>query len=112
LAKGRPLVELRGTPDEVLAAAADIGDAYVRAVIEVDAPEHGLAARLRDAIPQAVDVRLADGAGVVTGPEAQFSTLSPEELFVRYYRSEHAVEPKPELLALFRELVEEAVVLG
>lgn len=111
--KGRALVELRGTPDEVMAAATTVGDAFVRVVIEVDAPEHGLAARMRDAIPQAVDVRLAEaGGGTVAGPEAQFSTLSPEELFVRYYRSEHGAEPKTELLALFRELMEEAVVLA
>lgn len=113
ITKGRALVELRGTPDEVMVAAASVGDAFVRAVIEVDAPEHGLAARLRDAIPQAVDVRLAEAGGdAVTGPEAEFSTLSPEELFVRYYRSEHGNEPKPDLLALFRELIEEAVVLA
>lgn len=112
LTKGRPLVELRGTPDEVVLAAMGAGDAFIRAVIEVGAPEHGLAARLREAIPQAVDVRLADGPGAEAGPDAEFSTLSPEELFVRYYRSEHGVEPKPELLALFRELIEEAVVLA
>ncbi len=112
LARGRQLMELRGTPDAVIAAAAGAGDAYVRAVLEVDAPEPGLAQRLREAIPQAVDVRLDYQRDDAASPESEFATLSPEQLFVRYYRAEHGAEPRLELLALFRELMEEAVVLS
>lgn len=112
LTKGRPLVELAGSLDEVVAQAEHHPGAFIRAVLRVDAPERGLAERLREALPDVVDVRLDYDRDVVDAEEAEFSTLGPEDLFVRYYRAQHQREPSPELLALFRELMEEATVLA
>jgi len=112
LTKGRPLVEWRGSAEAVLAAAAEAPHAYARAVLEVTAPEPGLAQRLREAAPQIVDVRLEYDRAVGEAVESEFATLSPEELFVRYYRGEHGAAPAAELLSLLRELMEEAVALA
>jgi exonuclease SbcD len=108
LTRGRNLVELRGTLDEVIAAGAEAGDAYIRAVLEVTSPEPGLAQRVRDAVPGVVDVRLDYDRSEDDGGDVEFADLAPEELFVRYFQRQHGAEPSIELLALFRELVGEA----
>ncbi len=108
LTRGRALVELRGTLDEVIAAGGEAGDAYIRAVLEVTSPEPGLAQRVRDAVPGVVDVRLDYDRSEDDGGDVEFADLAPEELFVRYFQRQHGAEPSIELLVLFRELVGEA----
>jgi DNA repair protein SbcD/Mre11 len=108
LTKGRPLVELRGPVEAVRERAEGAGEAYIRAVLDLDAPEPGLAQRLRDDFPNIVDVRL-EYAREELAPAAEFANLAPEELFARYHRAQHGVAPSEEMLALFRELMAEAV---
>ncbi len=108
LTQGRQLVELRGTPDGVIAAGAEAGDAYIRAVLDVTSPEPGLAQRVRDAVPGVVDVRLDYDRSEDDGSDVDFADLAPEELFARYFQRQHGAEPSTELMALFRELVSEA----
>ncbi|MSQ41878.1 MAG: exonuclease SbcCD subunit D [Dehalococcoidia bacterium] len=111
LSAGRPLVELRGSLDAVLARAQEVAGAYVRVRLEMERPEPGLAQRVRDAIPLAVEVRLEFAAAPEQAPGSQLAHLSPAELFARYYRSQHGAEPAPELLVLFARLFEEATRL-
>jgi exonuclease SbcD len=107
LTKGRRLKELRGDLAAVLAQAESAGDAHVRVVLDVAHPEPGLAQRVRDQLPAAVDVRL-DYPEVVQAPSEDIAHLEPREQFVRYYRTQHSgVDPTTELLALFSELYEE-----
>ena len=109
LTQGRQLVELRGTLAAVTARADEVADAYVRVVLEVEGPEPGLALRVREAIPLAVDVRLEYAReGEEEATPAEIAHLSPQDLFVRYYRAQHDAAPAPELLALFAELLDEA----
>ena len=108
ITRGRQLVELRGTLDEVVARADEVADAYVRVALDVERPEPGLAQRVRDAIPFAVDVRLEYERDREDESPSAIAPLSPQELFVRYYRQQHGAGPAPELLALFTELLEEA----
>ena len=109
LTQGRQLIELRGTLDAVTARADEVAEAYVRVVLEVEGPEPGLALRVREAIPLAVDVRLEYGSeGEDEATPSEIAHLSPSELFARYYQTQHGVAPAPELLALFGELVDEA----
>ncbi len=108
LTKGRRLTELRGTLDDVIAAADGVADAFTRVVLNVDRPEPGLAARVREAIPLAVDVRLDYPRAVDEAPEPELARLSPQELFDRYYRAQHGVAPDLALLALFTELLDES----
>ncbi|MFA7296938.1 MAG: exonuclease SbcCD subunit D [Dehalococcoidia bacterium] len=103
LTKGTPLKELKGRLDEVLARAAEVGDAHVRVTLQVDAPEPGLAQRVKDQVPGAVDVRL-DYPHLDEDDAPALATLSPDEQFTRYYRSQHGADPDIDTLALFREL--------
>ena len=108
LTRGRPLVELRGTLDEVLTGAENAGDAHLRVRLEVERPEPGIAERVRDALPAVVDVQLAYEALEDEETAEEFAHLTAGELFTRYYRAQHGAEPAPELLALFGELLSEA----
>ncbi len=107
LTKGRRLKELRGSLDAILAQASDAGDAHVRVVLDVPRPEPGLAQRVRELVPGAVDVRL-DYPEAGTRPSESLAHLDPKEQFVRYYRAQHGgAEPITELLSLFSELYDE-----
>jgi exonuclease SbcD len=108
LTRGRRLTELRGSLDEVLARAGEVDGAYVRVVLDVERPEPGLAHRVREAIPLAVDVRLDYERDEQADQPSELAHLSPRELFERYYRTQHGTAPEPELLALFAELLDEA----
>lgn len=109
LTTGRRLAEVRGTFEEVVAHGAALGgDVYLRAVVTIPRPEPGLAQRIREALPNCVDVRV----DALEAPEERetvpLATLTPQDLFVRYYERQHGAPPKQELLALFREVLEEA----
>jgi DNA repair protein SbcD/Mre11 len=56
---GRELRTLTGTLDEVVAAGADAGEAYLR-VILTERARAGLGERVREALPNALEVRLDD----------------------------------------------------
>lgn len=107
LTAGRRLRELRGTVEAVLSQAGDVGDAHVRVILDVDHPEPGLAQRVREQIPAAVDVRL-EYPEVTAPAEERLAHLDPREQFVRYYHSQHGgADPGADLLGLFTELYEE-----
>ncbi|MEI6665168.1 MAG: exonuclease SbcCD subunit D [Chloroflexota bacterium] len=110
LTKGRKLVELKGRLDDVLARALKLHDEHVRVLLQVDQPEPGLAQRVRDQVPGAVDVRL-DYPELAQDDAPALSSLAADEQFARYYRSQHGAEPDIDTLALFREL-HDAVVSG
>ena len=107
LSSGRSLIELRGRLPEVLARAAEAAGSYASVVVEVERPEPGLAARVREEIPTAVDVRL-EYEHERALPEPELARLAPRELFVRYYAAQHGAAPAGELTALFDELIEQA----
>ena len=107
LAAGRPLVELRGTLDAVAAQAKASSDAHVRVVLDVERPEPGLAQRVRDTVAGSIDVRLEYDRDEAESEPPALPHLSPQDLFVRYYRSHHGTQPAPELIALFTELLDE-----
>ena len=115
LSKGRPLAELRGSLAEVLALAGEQGDAFLRVQLDVERPEPGVAERVREALPGAVDVQLA--YEVVTDEEEidPPGVAGDGDVFTRYYRSAHGVAPAPELIGLFEELlgeVDEQLTVG
>jgi exonuclease SbcD len=105
LTSGRPLVEVRGALDEVARAAEAAPAAHLRVVLDVERPEPGMAQRVRDLLPGAVDVRLEYQRLAEEVEEPVLGRLAPTDLFARYYRTQHGAEPAPELLALFTELL-------
>jgi len=104
LRQGKRLVTLRGTLDQVLARAGDLGDVYVK--VELDEKARvGLADSVRAVIPDVVDVKLrasdsADGRRF----EDRTSIIGPEA-FTKYLQDNDIEDPKVE--ALFAELLEE-----
>lgn len=112
LTAGKRLATL-GTPDrplpmaelEKLAAAPLEGD-YLRVYVRADGPSAGIAARVRELLPAAVDVvPVAARTGGEERPPLR--TLRPDELLILYHRREYGRDPDPEVLALFRQLWDE-----
>lgn len=108
LTGGRRLVDLRGPLDSVTAAAETVGDAWLRVFVETDGPMPGIADRVREALPNALDVKLVydrtadDGDGSRT---AGVGALGPRDQFAAYERLTHGVDPDPGLLAAFDEVL-------
>ena len=101
---GRPLVTLSGRLDEVL--ATDVPpDAWLRVRLR-ERPAAGLADRVREALPNAVDVMIAreDEPSAESRPERL--GRHPAALFEDYLREHDAHDQR--LLELFAELQEEA----
>lgn len=109
LSSGRRLLDVRGSLDELAGAAAGVGDAYLRVFVACDGPTPGLAERVRELLPGAVDVHLEyERAEAVPGAPA-LSSLSPREQFLAYYRSHHGAEPGDDLLRAFDEVLAGAI---
>jgi exonuclease SbcD len=107
LSGGRELRDLRGTLDEVIQQGAGAGDAWLRVFVKTDGPVPGIADRIRDELPNALDVHLdyerRDGAGAEGAP---LSSLHPREQFVAYHEASHGVPPADPLLEAFDEVLE------
>ena len=104
LSSHRRLLRLRGTREALMERRDSVGDAYLRIEVE-ERPAPGLADEIREAFPNAVDVRVVhevDEAG--TKPSIDVGK-SPRELFSQYL-GEHHLEDE-DLLKLFDELMEE-----
>jgi exonuclease SbcD len=103
---------VRGTLEELEAAAAQTGDAYLRVFVR-EQPRAGLADDVRALLPGAVDVRIAPdvtsrhGARAASSPAARGSV--PRELFRQYLDGiGHAADDR--LTALFDELLDAETV--
>ncbi len=102
---GRRLLEVRGTIEELAAMADEVGDAWLRAVVRTDGPVPGLADRVREVLPNAVDVKLDHPRAPDAAPREPLRAMSPREQFEAFLRAEHGAEPAPELLRAFDEVL-------
>ena len=106
LTAGRSLGELRGTLDEVLVAGGEAGDAWLRAFVTTEGPVPGVADRIRDELPNVLDVHLVyERADHSLDGREPISSLTPRDQFVAYFQAQHGAEPEPSLLEAFDELV-------
>jgi DNA repair protein SbcD/Mre11 len=103
LAAGRELRDVRGPLDAVLDRGARAGDAFLRVFVETDGPVPGVADRIRDELPNAIDVFLVYERRDVPPDVEPVSSLHPRDQFVAYYRSQHGAKPADELLDAFDE---------
>ncbi len=106
LTSGRVLTTIRGSSLELEGLADATGDDYLRVIVE-EAPSPGLAERVRDMFPHAVDVIVARPGE--TGTERK--AIDPGELRdprtqFRRYLEERGIDGE-ELTKLFGELLEE-----
>jgi DNA repair protein SbcD/Mre11 len=101
---GRRLVDVEGTLDQLHIRAADLGDAYLRVVVDTEGPVPGIADRVRELLPNAVDVHLRYERDEDEAPATPLSSMKPREQFEAYYRSVHGADADPSLLAAFDEI--------
>jgi exonuclease SbcD len=106
LTSGRRLLDLHGTLDELAAQAGDVGDAFLRVFVTTDGPVPGIADRIRDDLPNALDVHLVYERAEAEGRAgAPVSSLAPRDQFLAYYRSQHGADPDERLLESFDEVL-------
>lgn len=106
LGSGRRLHVLRGTLEQVEAAAAEIDPRdYVRVILDEPA-RAGLADAVRQVVPQAVDVVLDPSRRQSPARHRSRSGRSHTELFEEYLRERDAHDER--VVALFTELLGEA----
>src|SRR5438552_5013375 len=107
LSAGRRLVDVRGTVDEVLAKGRGLPDAHLRVEVLTQGPVPGLNDRVRDELPNAVDVRISYERVEAEPAGPPVSSLASRDQFISFYRTEHGVEEVPaEVLEAFDEVAE------
>ena len=108
---GRRLRTVEGTLDELQRLADETSDDYLRVTVKTGGPEPGLADRVRDLLPNALDVTLDHPrSGEAALPERGKGRvkLAPAQLFAAYYQHRHQAPPPKELRQLFDRIHEEA----
>jgi exonuclease SbcD len=105
LSAGRRLVRAKGTWQDLI-VREDVHDAYLDLTVETAGPDPGLADRARQEFEHLVKVR-AEYPRAET-EQASRAGRSLDELYAAYFEEREGVAPPPELLAVFRELMEEA----
>jgi DNA repair protein SbcD/Mre11 len=103
LTAGRSLVDVQGTLDELAEQAGGLGDAHLRVFVNTDGPVPGMADRVRELLPGAVDVHLVYQRKEDEKPVQPVSSLIPRDQFLAYYRSAHAADPDGGLMDAFDE---------
>ena len=105
LTSGRTLRTIRGSSFELESLVGETGDDFLRVFVE-ETPSPGLAERVREMFPNAVDVRVARPEAVERPPPPSPGELrDPREQFRRYLTERHIDDEKLE--KLFNELLEE-----
>ena len=102
---GRRLLEVRGTLEELQAKADEVEGAWLRVRVRTEGPVPGLADRVREALPNALDVVLEYERAPEEGPRESLRAMGPREQFEAFLRHEHGTEPAPELLEAFDEVL-------
>jgi len=107
LSAGRRLLDVRGTVDEVLAKGRALPDAHLRVEVLTEGPVPGLNDRVRDELPNAVDVRVSYERVEAEPAGPPISSLASRDQFISFYRTEHGVDQVPaEVLDAFDEVAE------
>lgn len=106
---GRPLETVAGTLDDLEARREALGDAWLSVVVRLDAPDSELRRKVKKLLPNAVqvDVDLPE----VDEPPPVGPTLdvaAPVDVYADWVRRRRKVEPRPELLSAFEEVMRRA----
>ena len=108
LTAGRRLLDLEGSFDQVLAKGAQLSDAHLRVFVQTEGPVPGIGERVRDALPNAVDVQLVYERADVPTETRPLPSLQPRDQFDAYFRHTHGVDDVPDDLGrAFDEVIEE-----
>ena len=108
LSAGRKLRDASGTLQELEALAGQVGSDFLRVQVRVDAPTPGIADRVREMLPNALDVQLDYERQQPTGEATRLGRLDAAELFAEFYEHHNGAKASEELIGLFRSVYEEA----
>jgi exonuclease SbcD len=108
LQSGRPLVRAAGSWDDIEARREELRDAYLDLTVDVGGPDADLGRRAADAFPFLVNVRPRMPRGPAEDRRETTERLADDELYAEYVRRTTGNDPPEELLALLRDVLEEA----
>ena len=104
---GRKLLDVDATLDTLEEIAARVGDAYLRVNLSIDQPLPGIADRVREVLPNALDVRPVLPERESEPQKLSLRGLSPREQFTSYYAAAHEADPPETVLAAFDRIYDE-----
>ncbi|MGH9824748.1 MAG: exonuclease SbcCD subunit D, partial [Blastocatellia bacterium] len=107
LKSGRKLMDVTGIIDELKAQADALADTFLRVTVKLDGPTPGIADKVHEILPNALEVRLEYPR--VDKPAVAIAGLEPKDIFRQYYVTEKGSEPSDKLNQLFDSLYEEAL---
>ena len=107
LSAGRKLRDVTGTLQELEVLAGQVGSDFLRVRVRVDGPTPGIADRVREVLPNALDVQLEYDRQETTGETTRLGRLDAAELFAEFYEHHNGAKPSEELVGLFRAVYEE-----
>jgi DNA repair protein SbcD/Mre11 len=107
ISSGRRLRDASGTLDELTAQAQTFGTDWLRVSIKVEKPVPGIADRIHEILPNALEIGLDYPRQEVT--QLKITDSDPLEMFSQFYMNQRATSPPDELTKLFRSLYEEAL---
>jgi DNA repair protein SbcD/Mre11 len=107
---GRRLRTVEGALDDLQRLADERSDDYLRVRVKAEAPTPGLADRVKELLPNALDVTVDHPRDAGAQPERGKGRgkLAPAQLFAAYYEHRNQAPPPKELQQLFDQLHEEA----
>jgi exonuclease SbcD len=108
LASGRRLVRAAGTWDQIASRADELADAYLDLTVDIGGPDPELGRRAAETFPHLVRVRAERPAAAHRPPRAPGERPSDDELYARFVRSTTGADAPDELIAVLREVLEEA----
>jgi exonuclease SbcD len=107
---GRRLRTVEGTLADLQRLAEEGSDDYLRVRVKAEAPTPGLADRVKELLPNALDVTVDHPREAGQQPERGKGRgkLAPAQLFAAYYEHRNQAPPPAELQKLFDAIHEEA----
>jgi exonuclease SbcD len=107
---GRRLRTVEGTLGDLQRLAEERSDDYLRVRVKAEAPTPGLADRVKELLPNALDVTVDHPRDAGARPERGKGRgkLAPAQLFAAYYEHRNQTPPPAELQKLFDAIHEEA----
>jgi exonuclease SbcD len=107
---GRRLRTIEGTLADLQRLAEERSDDYLRVRVKAEAPTPGLSDRVKELLPNALDVTVDHPREPGQQPERGKGRgrLAPAQLFAAYYEHRNQTPPPKELQQLFDQIHEEA----
>jgi exonuclease SbcD len=108
---GRRLRTVEGTVADLQRSAGEWAGDYLRVTVKAEMPTPGLADRVKEILPDALDVTVdhpREGGKAREQGDRSRVRLAPAQLFAAYYEHRHGAAPPKELRDLFDTVHEEA----